>query len=186
MMGATLPVLADHLAAIQGRRLAPHWLYTMNLVGAALGAALAGFVLMPTLGVWRTIAAAAALNIGVGVWVLATPGTPEVRPAAPAPVSLDPPEALLVAAAFVSGFVSLATQVAWTRILVLVIGSTTYAFTAVLVVYLIALGAGSAWASRAASPSMRYSSGPGSRFGSTSLTCSAASPSRGRGQSWLG
>jgi spermidine synthase len=149
MMGATLPVLADHLAAIQGRRLAPHWLYTINLVGAALGAALAGFVLMPTLGVWRTIAAAAALNIGVGVWVLATPGAPEVRPAAPAPVSLDPPEALLVAAAFVSGFVSLATQVAWTRILVLVIGSTTYAFTAVLVVYLIALGTGSACASRA-------------------------------------
>src|SRR5262249_56196872 len=61
-------------------------------------------------------------------------------------------QALLVTAAFVSGFASLATQVAWTRILVLVIGSTTYAFAAVLVVYLIALATGSAWASRAQRP----------------------------------
>jgi len=152
MMGATLPVLAGHLAANQGRRLAPQWLYTMNLVGAAFGAALAGFVLLPTIGVWRTIIAAAALNIGVGVWVLATPGAREVRPPAPGPVSLWPREALLVTAAFVSGFASLATQVAWTRILVLVIGSTTYAFAAVLVVYLIALATGSAWASRAQRP----------------------------------
>jgi spermidine synthase len=154
MMGATLPVLADHLAAVQGRRLAPQWLYTMNLVGAALGAGLAGFVLMPTLGVWRTIIAAAVLNIGVGVWVLATPGAPERRPAAPAFLPGGPPEVLLLVAAFVSGFASLATQVAWTRILVLIIGSTTYAFAAVLVVYLVALGAGSAWASRAARPRM--------------------------------
>jgi spermidine synthase len=150
MMGATFPVLADHLAAVQGRRLAPQWLYTVNLLGAILGAALAGFVLMPTLGVWGTIVAAAALNVGVGVWVLATPGAPEQRPAAEAaPVEQARLPALLGVAAFVSGLTSLATQVAWTRILVLVVGSTTFAFTAVLVVYLTALGAGSAWASRA-------------------------------------
>ena len=66
MMGATFPVLADHLAALRGRRVAPEWLYTLNLLGAVLGVAAAGFVLMPVVGVWGTILVGAALNVGVG------------------------------------------------------------------------------------------------------------------------
>src|SRR5207245_2452121 len=51
LMGATLPALADYLAGVRSRRLAPEWLYTVNLVGAALGVVAAGFVLMPAVGV---------------------------------------------------------------------------------------------------------------------------------------
>ena len=148
MMGATFPVLADHLAALRGRRVAPEWLYTLNLLGAVLGVAAAGFVLMPVVGVWGTILVGAGLNVGVGVAVLRLPALPEapVAPArAPAAARLG---WLLPLAAFVSGATSLATQVAWTRVLVLVVGSTVYAFSIVLLVYLAALGAGSAWASR--------------------------------------
>jgi spermidine synthase len=53
-----------------------------------------------------------------------------------------------VVIAFLSGLTSLATQVAWTRVLTLIVGSTTYAFSSILLVYLAALGVGSAWASR--------------------------------------
>lgn len=42
-MGATLPVLADYFARLEGRRLAPQWLHTVNLAGAALGVAVGGF-----------------------------------------------------------------------------------------------------------------------------------------------
>jgi spermidine synthase len=149
MMGATLPVLADYLAGFGRQRVAPEWLYTMNLVGAVFGVAMGGFVLMPYLGVWGTITVGAALNIGVGAVVL---GMPEARneaaPSAQAVATGDPePIRLLLFAAFCSGLASLATQVAWTRVLALIVGSTTYAFSSVLLVYLLALGAGSAWAS---------------------------------------
>jgi spermidine synthase len=149
MMGATLPLLSDHLARREGRRAAPEWLYTVNLLGAVLGVALAGYVLMPAVGIWGTIVAGAALNIGIGVWVLRLPVSPAHADAAPSALAPPPREGgLLLAVAFLSGLLSLATQVAWTRVLALIVGSTTYAFTSVLLVYLIALGAGSAWASR--------------------------------------
>ncbi|TMA55692.1 MAG: hypothetical protein E6J75_11465 [Deltaproteobacteria bacterium] len=147
MMGATFPVLADHLAALRGRRIAPEWLYTLNLLGAVVGVAAAGFVLMPVVGVWGTILLAAGLNIGVGAAVLRLPVLPEAT-IEKAGTEAARPGWLLVLAAFVSGATSLATQVAWTRVLVLVVGSTVYAFSIVLLVYLTALGAGSAWASR--------------------------------------
>ena len=149
IMGATLPVLAAYLARVEGRRLGPQWLYTANLAGAVLGVAVAGFVLMPSLGLWGTIAIGAALNAAVGLAVLALPAPAErldaLRAEALPPVAAVHP--LFPVAAFLSGLVSLASQVAWTRVLALVVGSTTYAFSSVLFVYLVALGAGSAWAS---------------------------------------
>ena len=149
LMGATFPLLADHLARAEGRRVAPPWLYTMNLLGAVLGVALAGFVLMPSIGITGTILFGAALNLGVGAWVLALPRIPERTVAATS--AAEPgsrPRRLLLLAAFASGALSLMTQVAWTRVLTLVVGSTAYAFSAVLLVYLVALGAGSALAAR--------------------------------------
>src|SRR5207253_2117856 len=77
MMGATLPALADYLAERPGRpSLAPQWLYTANLVGAVLGVLAAGFLLLPTLGIRRTILAGALVNIGAGLLVLALPRQP--------------------------------------------------------------------------------------------------------------
>src|SRR5262245_55415630 len=150
LMGATFPVLADHLARVEGRRVAPSWLYTLNLLGAVLGVALAGFVVMPAVGITGTILFGALLNVGVGVWVLLLPRIPE-RPAAAAAAAASPaaePGRLLFLAAFASGALALVTQIAWTRVLTLVVGSTTYAFSAVLLVYLVALGAGSTLAAR--------------------------------------
>jgi spermidine synthase len=151
LMGATFPVLADHMARAEGRRVAPSWLYTMNLVGAVLGVALAGFVLMPSVGITGTVLFGVLLNVGVGVWVLLMPAAPE-RPLSEAPAAADAarPGRLLFLAAFASGALALVTQIAWTRVLTLVVGSTTYAFSAVLLVYLIALGTGSALAARRA------------------------------------
>jgi spermidine synthase len=152
MMGATLPVLADYLAGLRDGRIAPQWLYTVNLAGAVFGVALAGFVLMPAIGMWGTIAVGAAINIAAGLVVL---GLPEI-PAHAAPVRaveapLPRPPLLLLVAALASGAASIATQVAWTRVLVLIVGSTTYAFSTVVLVYLIALAVGSVWAARRAS-----------------------------------
>jgi spermidine synthase len=122
----------------------------VNLAGAVLGVGIAGFLLMPTVGLWGTILAGATLNVAAGLAVLALPAlerVPEEERDEPASQT-GPTSRLLLAAAFFSGVISLASQVAWTRVLVLIVGSTTYAFTTVLLVYLIALAAGSIWASR--------------------------------------
>ncbi|HZR84127.1 MAG TPA: fused MFS/spermidine synthase [Candidatus Binatia bacterium] len=168
LMGATLPVLSDYLARREGRHVAPQWLYTLNLAGAVAGVAAAGFVLLPKIGVWGTIVVGAGLNVAVALAVLVLPAPPPPGPeadAAPAPrdettgggrrrraaardAEMQLPAGALLVAAFVSGAVALATQVAWSRVLTLIVGSTTYAFTSVLLVYLIALGAGSALAAR--------------------------------------
>ncbi|MEZ0227755.1 MAG: fused MFS/spermidine synthase, partial [Planctomycetota bacterium] len=59
LMGATLPVLAKGGEA--------GVLYTANTFGAVIGALLAGFVLIPTLGVAATNALAAAGSLTVGL-----------------------------------------------------------------------------------------------------------------------
>src|SRR5204862_1794308 len=69
LMGATLPLLADYFAGLreEGRRLTPAWLYTANLSGAVVGAAAAGFVIMPALGLRGTILVGVAVNIIAGL-----------------------------------------------------------------------------------------------------------------------
>lgn len=150
MMGATLPLLVEHFSRRFGRRTAPEWLYTVNLIGAVGGVMAGGFVLLPMLGIRGAIMAGAAMNGIAGLMVLVWSSRSRVLPAAPAPpVDAYPSSRSLVlpAAAFISGLICLAAQVAWTRLIALLIGSTTYAFSTVLLVFLAALAAGSVWAS---------------------------------------
>ena len=67
-MGATLPVLSAALVrSPQETRNSIARLYTCNLVGAILGTTLAGFFLLPELGVRATIYTAAIINILIGL-----------------------------------------------------------------------------------------------------------------------
>lgn len=155
LMGGSLPALSRHFIrrlGDVGDRLGG--LYAVNTFGAVLGAAGAGFLLLPILGVARTIAAAATLNIGIGVltWTLdhhlkrlegeeATAVSPEV-PEVSAP--LVGRQVLVAVAAFtVSGAVSMVYEIAWTRVLALIVGSSVYAFSTMLTTFLIGLAAGS-------------------------------------------
>ncbi len=164
LMGATLPVLVAHFEYRRvGAALAR--LYAINAVGAVLGSTLAGFVLMPSLGLSASTWVAAALNAGAGAlaWfvggrsarVPAAEPAPraEARPGAaatPAPTGPLPPllpagPRLTVAVLFaLSGFGALAFQIAWVRLFGLLLGSSVYSFSAVLAVYLTGLALGSA------------------------------------------
>ncbi len=162
-------------------------LYAMNTVGAAVGSLLAGFTLIPSIGISGTtkigmlasVVAAALVSVVAmrekkreelvrlkpdTTNTQAAAATAQVRlkpdttrahaDAATAQVRLKPdttttaawkPEA--VAAIIVlglSGFASLVHEIAWTRILALVLGPTTYAFAATLaaVVAGVAIGSG--------------------------------------------
>src|SRR3989454_4317424 len=152
LMGGTLPVLSQALVRREdemGRTVGV--LYAMNTFGAVVGVIVAGYGLLPTVGNRRTLWIAAAANVAVGLVAIAcsrslqapepgAAGRPARSPASPAAVpseARDPGSWLIAAALGISGAVSMIYEVAWTRALALVIGGSTYAFTAMLVAFLL-------------------------------------------------
>jgi len=165
LMGATLPVLSQALVAggDKGRR-EVGTLYAINTFGAVLGVALAGYVLLPALGNRSTSLLAASGNIVAGAIALAysrrasrrailLEHAPPEAEHTPPTVSQDgrepaPGAVLIPLALAVSGAVSMLYEVGWTRALALAIGSSTYAFTSMLLAFLIGIAGGSALYSR--------------------------------------
>jgi spermidine synthase len=77
-------------------------------------------------------------------------GVPSPVIAQSAPAIVAPQIAIAAAALGVSGFASLTLQVVWTRLLALILGPTTYAFSIIVSVFIAGLAAGAAMASRLA------------------------------------
>jgi spermidine synthase len=161
LMGGTMPLLAAALAEGSpsvARRVSA--LYALNTLGATVGCLLAGYVLIPRLGLTGTTIVASAGNAAICAvaWLhrsqksQAPVGSPERAPviaAAPARPGATPPAppwlASTVLACFaLSGLCAMAYQTIWTRLLSMVIGTTVYAFTSLLAVFLAGLVIGSA------------------------------------------
>jgi spermidine synthase len=151
LMGATLPVISSAVAggatSVVGRVAA---LYTANTAGAIAGAVATGFVLLPAIGVTRTIYVAAAGNLiaAATAWMLIRRGfdrhmqvQPEGRTAAP---TASPTDRRVLVTLGVSGAAALINEVVWSRALSLVLGSSVYAFSAMLATFLAGLAAGAA------------------------------------------
>ena len=149
-MGGTLPVLQQHV--VRGGRAfetSAAALYTVNTLGATLGAFSAGFLLPRFLGyqVAYLVAVGASLVVGLGALVIAHRASASAAPAAPPRPAPAPGRGHVLRLAFVSGFVALALEVLWTRMFAQALQNSGYTFAAVLVVFLLALalGAGLAW-----------------------------------------
>ena len=177
-MGATLPVLTRFFTTSPDRL---GWsvgtLYAVNTFGAVLGASASGFLLIPALGVTRTIYLASLFNLLVAAAAyLLHKRTPTWEPGGIAATAKEQQQkpvkrgrrrrpadkaktedriryrrrvllALLVGYGF-SGFAALVYEIAWTRALSLLIGSTVYAFSAMLTAFVLGLAAGSAACAR--------------------------------------
>jgi spermidine synthase len=161
LMGGTLPVLTraftaterDKLRASLGR------LYGVNTLGAVLGTALAGFVLIEHVGIRLSLIGTAFVSMAIGFVAIGMPDPngltnpgrkPGVEPgvaglSTAAPVLLRRLALALLAA---TAFVALLDEIAWTRVLVMVVGGSTYAFTLVLLCFLLGIGVGSALIAR--------------------------------------
>ncbi|MDP2314054.1 MAG: fused MFS/spermidine synthase [Pseudomonadota bacterium] len=141
-MGATLPLLVRHVAPAPGEAgRSVGRLYGINTGGAVVGVCLAGFWLLPDLGVRDTTLLVACGNFllcGLAFWMDRSTAPLEPLPAATA--SPIPVPVLVVAA--LAGISSLAMEVAWFRLLTLILGASTYAFSVMLLAFLagIALG----------------------------------------------
>jgi spermidine synthase len=150
-MGASLPVLARAFgrdkawpAAEVGR------LYAVNTAGAVLGPLLAVFALFPTVGLTKTLYVAAGADFLVLISVvLARRVLPDLSGSTSDALlpKGERPAILLVAAMAVSGASAMVYEVAWSRTLSLVYGSSIYGVSIMLSTYLLGIAFGSALAS---------------------------------------
>src|SRR5881396_1731440 len=161
LMGGTLPVLTRAFTADRAElQHSLGLLYGLNTLGAVVGTALAGFFLIEYVGVRASLWATATINLALGGIALWLSGSRADAPAAAPPhPGREPGErpspalrntALLLLA--LTAFASLLDEIAWTRVLVMIVGGSTYAFTLVLLVFLLGIGIGSAVVARRRAP----------------------------------
>jgi len=169
LMGATTPFLVRHGSL--------HWLrpgtvpagngpagsllgalYGLNTLGGAAGSLATVFALLPGLGMARTIRVAGLLDAAVAACaIFLLRGLPALKEAGdrighPAGTASPSPPARprtwILGAILAAGCLGGICQLGWTRLLVLLFGSSTHALAITLAACLTGLAFGSAWAGR--------------------------------------
>lgn len=155
-MGGTFTVIGKYLIGREkGAGSKSALLYGINTLGALLGAFFTGFFLIAIFGHFKVHIATASLNILTGFAAISlfhligkkaappikSKKAPVTKPkkSSPIPGSVM---VLVLLGTVVAGFSTMAYQVLWTRILVLVIDNSVYSFTCIVMMFLggIALG----------------------------------------------
>jgi predicted membrane-bound spermidine synthase len=154
LMGITLPLLLAYCKEKQGDiRFAIANLYAANTIGAAIGALLAGYFIIPHFGINLSTAIAAALNFLVallGIQLFKKQDNISVFIAFPSAVnaiSNTPSNHLgwqALVALFFGGMITLALEIKYMFLLAVVAGNSTYAFSLMLFTFLFGLAAGAA------------------------------------------
>lgn len=150
-MGATLPLLAKFVegrSAAIGDRIGT--LYAVNTFGAVAGTWLCGFVLLPEFGRSQSTSIAVSTNLVLGIVALflsrrlgAESRSGIQKSEAANWREVDRSRLVVVSIAIgLAGFAVLVYEVAWSRLLGLILGGSTYTFSLMLMVFLagIALG----------------------------------------------
>ena len=166
LLGTTFPLMtagAIRLVRAQpGRMLG--LLYFANSLGAAIGVLVAGFVLLDRVGLPGTLVSAAVLNFVAAAAVLA--GSAALRGSKETSLSTASPEAatqqqlfpaprpaprfprlasLLLIVSFGTAVASFIYEIAWIRMLSLVLGSATHSFELMLSAFIFGLAMGAFW-----------------------------------------
>jgi spermidine synthase len=155
LLGMTFPLMSGSVIRrspeASGHHLA--MLYFTNSIGAAAGALAAAFLLLGWLGMPGTMRTAGLLNLVLAAAVLTVARAGEPRAPAAAPAQGEAPVGshavwLFLAAAFVTGASSFVYEIAWIRMLSLVLGSSFHAFELMLSAFITGLALGGLWIRR--------------------------------------
>ena len=140
LMGASLPLLIVAVSKEEAFRRSVALFYGINTLGAAVGTLVTGFIFLPVLGI------SAAVWVAVVAGILVAGGAMLLdRRMGPRPASMEHRRSasnaqmprLLLAALAIAGCLGLCYQIAWTRLLIPVVGSSVYAFTIILTTVLL-------------------------------------------------
>lgn len=157
LMGGTLPAVTRFLTErLETARRDLSLLYAVNSLGAAAGCLFAGMVLVPELGLWATERMAASLNLIVGMLAVFAGRQPlsagsSSGPGAGHGAARVWDQAAVRAALLgtaLAGFTSMLYEITWIRVLAIVLGGTSYAFTLILTTFILGISLGSLWLSR--------------------------------------
>lgn len=153
LMGATLPVIARYLILSDKHiSITVSRLYAMNTLGAVMGTVAAGYILLPNIGNNLTNLLAAAISIFVGfTFLFLHRSLKKIDPAEssiPVTIKTEAPklstlQRIVMLVFAISGAAAMTYEVAWTRALSMILGTTTYAFTTMLATFLLGIGIGS-------------------------------------------
>jgi len=160
LMGATLPAISRWVEATPEGVSWLGFFYGGNIGGAVLGSVLAGFYLLRVYDTSIATYVAIAINVAVALGGLAIAKIAPYKGVDSMELEPDVTRASGASSVYLvialSGFIALAAEVIWTRLLSLLFGATTYTFSLILAVFLFGLGigssVGSAMASRVARP----------------------------------
>ena len=152
-MGTSLPVLVRVLeGGTTNRATTVGWLYAVNTAGGVAGPLLTVFLLFPLVGLSRTLVITALVNLLVGgavwlgrsCWAPAGFERPAMAPTAATGEDATPPMprlAYLMLA--VSGATAMVYEMAWSRTLSMVYGSSVYGVSIMLSTFLVGIALGS-------------------------------------------
>jgi len=154
LLGMTFPLMSGGILRrwpnTPGRSLA--MLYFTNSIGGAIGVLVSGFYLITVFGLPGTIMSAGLINIllALVVWLL-THDQPMASPMAAG--AAGEPHAdrwmrWMLAVAAITGAASFVYEIAWIRMLSLVLGSSTHAFELMLSAFILGLALGGLWIKR--------------------------------------
>ncbi len=151
LLGMTFPLMTGGILrafpAAPGRSLAT--LYFCNSLGAAIGVLASGFWLVAAVGLPGTVLTAGLVNVALAalVWLLASGHTG--TGAAPAPTATDRGRDRLwlamLAIAAGTGLASFIYEIAWLRMLSMVLGAATHSFELMLSAFILGLALGGLW-----------------------------------------
>jgi spermidine synthase len=164
LMGGTLPVLSTHTKLHKTAfTIRVGNLYGLNTLGAVLGVVGSGLFTLGSIGEMNTVFIGVFINLLVSLIAFSLSSAIKIPQAAPAsseakaavvsqkakteyisPYSSFTRRMVLVAYAL-NGFAALAYEVVWTRMFQLHLGTSIYAFSMMLGVYLIGVALGSIW-----------------------------------------
>jgi len=151
LLGTTFPLISNGLL-----KLAPHTagknislLYFNNSFGAAIGALVSGFVLIQMFGLAGTILTAGIINISISLIALflikIISITTHPEKITQQILKRDRFYYLMLGTAFFTGLASFFYEIAWIRMLTLVLGATTHAFELMISAFILGLALGSLW-----------------------------------------
>ena len=157
LLGATFPLISGGVLRLdaQGTGRTVALLYFANSIGAVIGVLWAGFWLISAVGLPGTLLTAGIINVGLALLVfclvrfgqqaeLATPPTP------PNADDVADGEGLrwILWAAAITGAASFCYEIAWIRMLSMVLGASTHSFELMLAAFILGLALGGLWIRR--------------------------------------
>ncbi len=148
LMGGTLPILVRTLSRKldeAGKNVAQ--LYFLNSFGAVIGSALGGFFLVPMIGLKLSMFSSGTINIVLAIGALAIArlvlSENEKQQEHHDHAFSEQEAKLAIIVAGISGATAMVYEIGWVRLLIPVLGSSTYSFSLMLIAFITGITLGS-------------------------------------------